>query len=54
VLASRETQLDQAMQKMFRGQLHYQPGALPNNAHGFNSGILAADRASLHRGEALP
>lgn len=54
VLASRETQLDQALAEMFGGRLHYQPGALPNNAHGFNSGIAAAERASLHRGEALP
>ncbi len=54
VLASRETRLDQALNEMFGGQLHYQPGALPNNAHGFNSGIAAADRASLHRAEALP
>lgn len=54
VLASRESQVERAMNDMFAGQLHYQRGALPNNAHGFNSGIAAADRANLHRGDALP
>jgi hypothetical protein len=52
VLASREEQVTEALQTMFP-EVYVTTRSRVNNAHGYHSGVAAADRASLQVHESL-